>query len=68
MTVANDGERTAEGVEIEVTLERDGKEVERGHFAIEFVPRGSTRTGVALFQRDPSCCRIVARAAGYKRP
>jgi uncharacterized protein (TIGR02588 family) len=68
VTVKNEGDQTAEQAKIEVILEENGEEVERGEMTIPFVPQGSTRQGWIVFSRDPRCCRVSARATGYHRP
>jgi uncharacterized protein (TIGR02588 family) len=68
ITVRNDGDRTAAEAKIEVTLEEGGREVERGEVTLPFVPQQSSRTGWVVFNRDPRCCRLSARAVGYQQP
>lgn len=66
--VRNAGDTTATEVRIDVVMESAGKEVERADLTIAFVPRRSDRHGFVMFQRDPSCCEIVARAIGFEEP
>lgn len=68
VTVTNKGGQTAEGVTIEVTLERDGAEAERGEFAVAFLPRGGKREGFVTFRTDPRSARLVPRVLGYEKP
>ncbi len=69
VTLINHGDQTAEGVQIEVVLESNGEEKERGEFAVAFLPRRSTREGWVAFQTDPrSVERIKARVMGYEKP
>jgi uncharacterized protein (TIGR02588 family) len=68
VTVTNDGGQTAEGVTVEVALERDGAEPERGEFAVAFLPRGGTREGFVTFGTDPRSARLVPRVLGYEKP
>lgn len=65
--VLNTGDRTAEGVKIEVVLEGGG-EPESGEFTIAFVPRKAKREGWVAFKRDPREGKLTARVAGYAKP
>ena len=68
VTVTNEGGQTAEGVTVEVTLERDGVEGERGEFGVAFLPRGGKREGFVTFRTDPRSARLVPRVLGYEKP
>lgn len=68
VTVFNEGNETAEQARIEVVLWSGDREIERSGFTIAFVPRKSSRQGWVTFGRDPRCCTLVARAAGFERP
>jgi uncharacterized protein (TIGR02588 family) len=70
VSVKNLGDETAEGVQIEVTLEsgREGTEPERGEFNIAFLPRRATHEGWVAFQTDPRCAQMKARVLGYGQP
>ena len=68
VTVHNRGDETAEGVQVEVTLEAPGAAPETAGFEAAFVPRGSKRAGWVTFRSDPSRGRLSGRAAGYETP
>lgn len=69
VSVTNQGDHTAEGVQIEVVLENGGKELESAEFEIAFLPRRATRSGWVTFQTDPRTAeRIKTRAVGYEKP
>lgn len=72
VAVTNRGDQTAEGVQIEVTLEGGagggGGEPERGGFTIAFVPRRATREGWVAFRTDPRGARLTPRVLGYEKP
>ena len=70
VAVTNRGDQTAEGVQIEVTLEGSGGggEPERGEFTIAFVPRRATREGWVAFRTDPRGARLTPRVLGYEKP
>jgi uncharacterized protein (TIGR02588 family) len=68
VTVTNEGDQTAEGVVVEVVLER-GEEEEQAQFEVAFVPRQSAREGWVTFEQDPATAdRLTARAIGYEKP
>lgn len=66
--VRNQGQETAEGVRVEVTLEIPGAPPERAEFDVAFVPRESEREGWVTFRADPSRGRLTGRAVGYEKP
>jgi uncharacterized protein (TIGR02588 family) len=68
VSIENRGDLTAEQVQAVVTLEAGGKELERAEVTFAYVPRRSKRQAFVLFQRDPHCCRISARAVGFGTP
>jgi uncharacterized protein (TIGR02588 family) len=68
VTVRNLGDETAEGVLIEVELERPGMPPEKAEIEMAFVPRQSRREGWVTFRRDPRGGRLTGRAAGYEKP
>lgn len=68
VTVHNRGDETAEGVEVEVTLESPGSAPETAGFESAFVPRRSKREGWVTFRSDPSRGRLSGRAVGYEKP
>ena len=67
VTVMNRGDRTAEGVVIEVVLE-SGTGEERGEFSVAFLPRRSKREGYVKFKTDPRTGRLSPRVLGYEKP
>jgi uncharacterized protein (TIGR02588 family) len=68
VSVTNRGDQTAEGVQVEVTLEAGSAEPERGEFTIAFVPRRATREGWVAFKTDPRTGRLTPRVLGYEKP
>lgn len=68
VTVVNHGDRTAEGVRIEVLMESVGAETARGELDIPFVPRRATREGWVTFEQDPRSAQLKARVLGYEEP
>ncbi|HLL14945.1 MAG TPA: hypothetical protein VK388_07775 [Pyrinomonadaceae bacterium] len=69
VTVMNHGDETAEGVSIEVLMEKgEGGEPARGELTIAFLPRRATRKGFVTFRQDPRAARLTARVLGYEKP
>lgn len=69
VAVTNKGDETAEGVLIEVVLEKNGKEQESAEFEIAFLPRHSTREGWVTFETDPRTVdEMSARVLGFEKP
>lgn len=66
--VENAGDTTAEQAKVEVLLQREGAEVETAELTIAFVPGKSQRNGWVVFNRDPQCCTVEARAVSYEAP
>jgi len=68
VTVINHGDATAEGVIIEVLMEKAETEPARGELTIPFLPRRATREGFVTFQQDPRAAQLTARVLGYEKP
>lgn len=68
VTVKNQGDETAEGAQVEVTLAIPGEPPERARFQIAFVPSGSRREGFVTFAKDPARGRLSGRVVGFETP
>lgn len=69
VSVTNQGDQTAEDVQIEVVLEKPDHQEESASFQIAFLPRRAIRKGWVTFETDPRTAkRIKARAVGYQQP
>ncbi|HEX8476320.1 MAG TPA: hypothetical protein VF666_20130 [Pyrinomonadaceae bacterium] len=68
ITVINHGDKTAEGVAIEVTLEDGSPTPERGELTFAFLPRQASREGFVTFQTDPRNAQLKTRVLGYEEP
>jgi uncharacterized protein (TIGR02588 family) len=68
VTVINHGDATAEGVRLEVLMEKAETEPARGELTIPFLPRRATREGFVTFQQDPRAAQLKARVLGYEKP
>ena len=68
VTLYNDGDKTAEGVRIAVTLQQDGDQQE-AEFEAMFLPHHSQRKGEVVFTTDPADAdTLTARVIGYRMP
>lgn len=68
VVVTNRGGQTAEGLNVEIALVRDGQDVEVAAVTFAFVPRASHREAWALFRNDPQQFKIESRAIGFEKP
>lgn len=68
VTVTNNGDQTAEGVTIAVSLLRNGSDIEQGEFQAAYVPRHSSVEGWVIFHTDPATAHLEARILGYQQP
>lgn len=66
--ISNDGDQTAKGVQIEVTLNENAPNEEKANFTVDYVPRHSKRTGAVVFKSDPRIGKLQARVLGYVDP
>lgn len=71
LTARNDGEQTAEGVNVVATLTPRGatkSDEERGEFQIDYLPHKSSSSGWISFKGDPREGKLEARVSGYSVP
>ncbi|MGI8757206.1 MAG: hypothetical protein ACR2MB_15400 [Acidimicrobiales bacterium] len=71
VTARNDGDQTAEGVNVVATLTPRGaakSDEERGEFQIDYLPHDSQSSGWISFQHDPRGGKLEARVSGYTVP
>lgn len=69
VVVYNKGGETAEEVQVELTIEREEKELESAQLNIAFAPKKSKREGWVNFKKEPTQAdTLVARVVSYKRP
>lgn len=69
VSVTNQGDETAEGVQVEVVLKSGGQEQESAQFEIAFLPRHSTRQGWVTFETNPRTVdEMKARVLGFEKP
>jgi len=69
----NDGTRPVAELQIRGLLfnaagDSDGDALETAEASLDYLPGGSTRRGVLLFERDPRQHRLRLRAVGYHEP
>ena len=69
LRIKNEGQETAEEVQVEMVLERDGEELEVSALTLPYLPKQSAREGWAVFSKSPSeTDTLYARVVSYKRP
>ena len=66
--IKNEGDQTAEGVQIEVVLNEGKPDEETATFEAAFLPRHSSREGAVIFKTDPGKGKLEARVLGYETP
>lgn len=67
--IRNEGDVTAEGVEVEVLLTPADGDEETRSITFQFVPRGSDRNGWVVFDTDPNqASSLRASVTGYEEP
>lgn len=65
----NSGDTTAAQVQVEGRLlDAAGQPVDEAQATIDFLPKGSQRTGGLIFARDPSGFTLDLRIVGYEDP
>ena len=66
---SNKGWQTAEGVHIEIEMQRGQEEPQTADFEIAFLPRNSSREGWVAFKGKPeNIKKLSARVLGYEIP
>lgn len=68
VVVSNEGNQTATGVQIEVTLNEGQPNEEKSNFTAPYLPRHSQRDGAVLFKSDPRQGKLQSRILGYENP
>lgn len=68
VTVENQGDETAAGAHLEVTLTSPGGESEKADFTLPYLPRHATRHAWVTFRRDPREGKLAPRVIGYQKP
>ena len=75
VTVVNDGDETAAGVQVTATLEpgdtgadSGGSATETGDLSVDFLAGGETEELVFLFDADPDAGRLTVAVTGYSDP
>ncbi len=64
----NSGGHTAEAVQIEGAVLRDGRLVDRASSSITYLPPHSSRAGVLVFSTDPAGGELEVGPVGYRLP
>ena len=69
LRIKNDGQETAEEVQVEMVLERGGEEMETAALTLPYLPKQSVREGWLVFSKDPATAdTLYARVISYKKP
>lgn len=69
IVLKNEGNETAEEVQIELVAMKGGEVLEQATLAIPFLPRQSEREGWVILTQDPSSAdSLYARVISYKKP
>lgn len=66
--VTNEGERTAENVQVSATLTVDGEEVATADQSLDFLAAGETQTLEFTFADDPADGELEVEVTGYLVP
>ncbi|MBW4515698.1 MAG: TIGR02588 family protein [Timaviella obliquedivisa GSE-PSE-MK23-08B] len=66
--VINQGDDTAESVQVVAELTLNGAVAETGEQRIDFLSSHETESGAFIFSQDPSNGKLVIRVASYKLP
>lgn len=66
--ITNNGEQTAEDVNIIITIEKDGHSLEEASFVVPFIPRKSEREAWVVFTKDPAQGKVTGKATGFNVP
>jgi uncharacterized protein (TIGR02588 family) len=66
--LTNQGDVTAESVQVIAELRSGGEVVETGEQQIDFLSSHETESGTFIFSRDPRQGELVIRVASYKDP
>ena len=64
----NKGGQTAEGVHLEIEMQRGQEKPQTADFEINFLPAGSSRDGWVAFQGTKDNAKLKARVLGYEIP
>jgi uncharacterized protein (TIGR02588 family) len=66
--LTNQGDVTAESVQVIAELRSEGEVVETGEQQIDFLSSHETESGTFIFSRDPRQGELIIRVASYKDP
>jgi uncharacterized protein (TIGR02588 family) len=69
LTISNLGQETAEEVQIELIMEKNGQELEKAAMELPYSPKNSTKEGWVNFSKNPhEADTLYARVISYKKP
>lgn len=67
-TVANTGNQTAAGLNVEGVLKNGGEDAETSTATLTYAPANSVRHGGLFFSKNPNEFDLQIRALGYEKP
>jgi uncharacterized protein (TIGR02588 family) len=69
LTIHNQGQETAQEVQVELVLEKGGKQLELATINLPFAPKESRREGWVNFSNNPEAAdSVYSRVVSYKKP
>ena len=69
LTIKNNGQETAQEVQVELILEKEGKQLEIAALTLPFAPKESRREGWVNFSQNPQeADTVYSRVVSYKKP
>jgi len=69
LTIKNEGQETAEEVQIEIVLEKNGEVMELAVMHLPYAPKASIREGWVNLSKNPADAdTLYARVVSYKKP
>jgi uncharacterized protein (TIGR02588 family) len=66
--LTNQGDSTAEAVQVIAELRINGEVIETGEQQFDFLSSQETESGTFIFSRDPKLGELTVRVASYKHP
>jgi uncharacterized protein (TIGR02588 family) len=66
--VVNRGDRTAQGVRLQITLKLPGGKTEESSFNLQYLPRRAVRHAWVTFEHNPRRGVLEPRVLGYEKP
>lgn len=68
LAITNEGGESVQGLGVTVGLRRGSEPVERANATVDWLPEGSKRSLVLIFEQDPGSFDVVVGFEGYQIP